>query len=216
MIKYYLASLSLVLLLFNSCASSSGISEKSKSKDKQQIIKIKEGALLVRLYVLNPKIQALQKLSSNPELSEDKRAVAQKQLNELREERQSYVEEVIKAFTENYDYSAVYFIADSLYKKFNSGQQTSVFYDPLTFKVDPNSKFDHSDYIIYATGKPDYKYSLLYPDLQIMTRPKRYYGIFAGSFVSKILPFVNNEQEARIKSIQKLNESFHKVWIEAH
>ena len=171
---------------------------------------MKEGALIVRLYLKNPKLKALKKLAVSPELTDKQKSKYAEEYEALRKDRQAFTMSIIEAFENNYDYSAVYYIPDSLFKHFLQDNSERVFISSKTYQLDVRAKLNTADYIVFATGEPDYKYQLLDHNLHEIQKPKRYYGVFSGSFLS-FLPFVKSSEEGRIKAIQNLNKHFHEI-----
>lgn len=186
------------------------LNQNSKAYSKKQIEKIKDGALIVRLYLKNPKLKALQKLAASPDLSAKQRSDYAKAYETLKKDREAFTVSIVQAFENNYDYSKVYYVPDSLFKQFIEDKSSNVFISPDTYQLDEMITLDTSDFIVFTTGEPDYKYQLLDHKLQELQKPKRYYGVFSGSFLS-FLPFIKSVEQGRIKAIQNLNKHFFEI-----
>ena len=122
------------------------------------ISRLKESVLLVRLDMKTSKQEAYQEIIDNAK-DDNKKSIYEEKLAELIKERDTYSENVIKAFERHYIFSDVYFIEGQDFREVLEGKNNSA------FRKDKSQVTLPEDYLLLIKGDDDTHWILVEKDL---------------------------------------------------
>jgi hypothetical protein len=120
----------------------------------QKIEELKNGVALVRLYMNKPKVDMLQKTINDDKTDTNTKASLKRTLDAHIADRNNYKMKVIKAFTEKYNFSKVFFMYDYDQKKLKEGIKSGYFLDN-NGEVDPSISIENKSFLIFGRGNND-------------------------------------------------------------
>lgn len=183
------------LILMSSCSSRAylSISKDNFIQLKREVSHLQNNTLIVRLYTNNPKIKVLRKSNNT------------KALNEHLSDRVAYINLMMEAWNESYDFSEVLYMPDSLFKTFVADRSSNVFLNEKLV-LDDSISLKTDDYYVLARGSRDLgfvwynsKHELLNPQPPIN--------------FDKLTPWemINGKEKFLKYRISDLNDYFYKV-----
>ncbi|MBK9150210.1 MAG: hypothetical protein IPM26_04125 [Saprospiraceae bacterium] len=128
-----------------------------------------QGALVVRVFTNAGKLRQLRSLLQSPEISRSTRMKLEKQLADTEQENDRYWKDITTSFAENYSFSKVYFMPDSLYREFAEGRE-NVFWNERR-QIDPDIKVQRDSYFLMITGDNTDQLILVTKDLVRLDKP---------------------------------------------
>ncbi|MBK7790770.1 MAG: hypothetical protein IPJ54_19910 [Saprospiraceae bacterium] len=120
----------------------------------EQLLQLRKGSLVVRIYMNKNKIDLLQKAIQDPTTSAEKREGLSKTLKDHLEDRETNKKMVIQAFKNNYNFSKVLFIHDYEQKNLKGPASPAIFLNEHGV-VDPNIKMETDFYLLAGRGNND-------------------------------------------------------------
>ena len=217
------------LLFFSSVLAGAQESLEHSGKERkkiaaEQIKKLREGVLVVRLPSNQRKIDALQALIDGGELNEKDQQRMEGQLNETIENTRKANKRIITGFNQHYNYSEVVFMLDTAVHALKRGQHTDIFLND-SLVLDPAIKLKGRDFFILRFGKlsqenstgfqaiilSDANFKDLYKPLPYFVRINR-----LGSIIGTILPRPEQAQRNVDKIVIKLNKNLRRFYHKAH
>lgn len=154
----------------------------SKSTAAEQLMKLRKGSLVVRIYMNKNKIDILQKAIQDPGTTEEKRRALSQTLKDHLEDRETNKKMVIQAFKNHYTFSKVLFIHDYEQKNLNGIQTGAIFLNDQGV-VDPGIRMETDFYLLAGRGNNDASFIIYAADGQSMPShfPDRYNrNVFEG------------------------------------
>ena len=120
----------------------------------EQLMQLRKGSLVVRIYMNKNKIDLLQKAIQDPATSAEKRESLSKTLKDHLEDREANKKKVIQAFKNHYTFSKVLFIHDYEQKNLKGLASSAIFLNEHGV-VDPNIKMENDFYLLAGRGNND-------------------------------------------------------------
>jgi hypothetical protein len=171
------------------------------------IANLKNGAAVVRLYMNKPKVDMLTKSIKDDKTNESYRKAAQKMLDKHQSDRAIYVQQVIKAFTEKYTFSKVYFMYDYDQKKLKEGVKSGIFLNGKGLK-DSTIVLKESHFLIFGRGHNDE--SIIISQLNGEEMPKEFPVTYKRSIVDLFSFIFPNDKLGNF--VAKLNQKLKKFY----
>ncbi len=135
----------------------------SISTAAEQLNKLHEGTLVVRIYMNKNKADLLQKTIQDPKTSEEKKKSLSQLLKDHLEDREQYKKNVIHAFKNSYRFSKVAFIHDYDQKKLANGRDAGIFLNDQGI-VDPSISMETDFYLLCGRGNTDDSFIIYAPN----------------------------------------------------
>ncbi|MBK8701969.1 MAG: hypothetical protein IPN29_21335 [Saprospiraceae bacterium] len=173
--------------------------------------KLKDGYLIVRIYMNKPKSDMLKKTINDPQTDAEEKKALSRMLSEHEEDRKKYKAKVIRSFNQHYNYSKLLFIHDYDQKNLKRGESRGIF---LNSKGEPDASLmlDSSFYLLCGQGMNENAYVILNESGTAMPAgfPDRYNrNVFQGLFSlfkeDKLADYV-------IKFNDKLHKSYRRIF----
>jgi hypothetical protein len=120
---------------------------------EEEINKLKNGAVVVRLYMNKPKTDILTKSIKGAENAKEQKQL-QKQLDDHLSDREKYKAKTIKAFKDNYTFSKIYYVYDYNIHKLKEGTKSGIFLN-TSGEIDNTISMSEEDYLVFARGQND-------------------------------------------------------------
>lgn len=121
---------------------------------EEAIVDLHNGALVVRLKTYNNKTTRLKELIANPEVKDKDREKLEKDLVTTIAERDSYNNDLVAAFKDNYKFSTVYFMYDTSSVALKNGERKGFLLDE-NLRVDPTISISEDSIFMMYTGTLD-------------------------------------------------------------
>lgn len=202
----------LILLLV--CAFSLSINchvkgqEAFQTSSREIINDLKEGTLVVRLYMNKKKEEYLEGLASSE--SESVREKAAKLLKDHQEDRMNYAQNVINEFQSYYSFSEVVFLPDYHMKDFMEGKNTGIFFGE-NGNIDDNITLEDRRGVMAIRGGRDDQIVITAMDGSEL--PKAFPRYPKVSFFKSLMRFARNHLKDNIISLNKRFEDFYKKTV---
>ena len=142
-----------LIVVFSACSSRAFLSLSSSDYEqlKSDLNNLEQSTLVVRLYTNNPKIKALRKTGNR------------KALDKYLKERKKYMRLMIDTWSENYDFSEIVYMPDSLFKTFERNPQGTYFLNE-SLELDPSIQLKTENYFVLGRGERDLAFVWLHQD----------------------------------------------------
>ena len=157
-----------------------------KEKAAQQIFKLKESVLIVRLPSHHNKIEAFENLISETDISGKSRQSLIESLENTRSERDQFAQETMAAAQRYFSFTKVLFMYDSAQVGLTKGMKSGIFLNDQ-LKIDPSISLKVDTFFILRFGFPGHEstnhitsWIVSDRDLNDLQRPFPYYSRIYG------------------------------------
>ena len=149
----------ILFFLFSILLNLPAIAQQSERKQatliaNKAIKDLKDGALVVRLKSKSNKISKLEELIASPDVKESSKNKLRKELKTTIEERNKYNVELVKAMSELYTFSKVYYMYDTHSKALKNGTRSGIFLNE-NLEEDPKITLRGEHFFVLKTGTTD-------------------------------------------------------------
>lgn len=191
---------------------------------REQIKKLKEGILVVRLSSNHRKIAALQSLLDGGALSKKDQQRIENQLRTTLENTHKANARMITAFKTYYDFSEAFFMLDTSSQVLKKGKQKGIFLND-SLEVDSTLSLNNRDFHVARFGNLDQANSTGFKAMILMDKNfKDLQGPFPfyvrinnfGSVIGSIFPKPKQAQRNANKIVKKLNKNLKSFYHQFH
>ncbi|MFK8100930.1 MAG: hypothetical protein AB8G15_00330 [Saprospiraceae bacterium] len=189
-------------------------------RSANNIQKLKDGVLVIRLTSKNNKIKELNRLLAHPEVTPKTKEGLQKKLHETVSEIKGFNTKVYYSFSEIYNFSEVLFMYDTASVSLKKKLQKGYFLDK-NLNVDPSISLNNRNFCVLRYGSTDPKatsgveaFVFMDDQLQDLTKPFPYYmklrswgQRFLSMFTSRSINQINI-----VNRVTKINQRLEKYY----
>ncbi len=221
--KFHSTLLVIILFTYTQVNAQIILNRSDVSIAEEAIVDLHNGALVLRLKSYNNKITRLKELIANPDVKDKDREKLEKELETTISERDSYNNDLVAAFNDNYKFSPVYFMYDTSSVALKNGARKGFLLDE-NLRVDPTiSISEDSVFMAYIGTLDPADYSgveaLIITDSQfeVLPAPFPFYirvnslGLVLGKIFSPKQSVKRDTQKMVSKLEHKLSEFYARV-----
>ena len=126
----------------------------NRNRAQQAIVSLHNGALIFRMKSKRNKIEKLEEALATPDLKESDRKRLNKELESTIKERDEYNSEMVAAFGNYYNFSAVYFMYDTSSVVLKDGQKSGFLLNEK-LEIDPDITIVQDSFFVIYNGNLD-------------------------------------------------------------
>jgi hypothetical protein len=139
------------------------INAQNRSSSREIINNLKSGAAIVRIYMNKPKKDMLLKSINDPYIEANEKQKLQKMLADHEAQTNTYLQNTIKPFNSNFDFTKLYYMYDYNQRNLKNGTKNGIFLNKNGM-IDSTIVLTESNFFLIGKGNNEDSFEILTQD----------------------------------------------------